>query len=122
MPVQEFQQCVARYGGDYKSREFSCRISFVNEFAQLTSRVSARHRSLPAFITSDSADALREPLWRTPMRPTIGESLIHIARPMYASNPLGVDIDATVYALDSTTIDLCLSVFSWRIFAIKRLR
>jgi hypothetical protein len=66
---------------------------------------------------------LRAPLWPDAnetrnwrIYADFAQSLIHIARPMYASDPLGVDLDATVYALDSTTIDLCLSVFPWAHF------
>jgi hypothetical protein len=60
---------------------------------------------------STLADANESRDWR--IYADFAQSLIHIARPMYASDPLGVDLDATVYALDSTTIDLCLSVFPW---------
>jgi hypothetical protein len=60
------------------------------------------------------ADANETRDWR--IYADFAQSLIHIARPMYASDPLGVDLDATVYALDSTTVDLCLSVFPWAHF------
>jgi transposase len=63
---------------------------------------------------STLADANETRDWR--IYADFAQSLIHIARPMYASDPLGVDLDATVYALDSTTIDLCLSVFPWAHF------
>jgi transposase len=130
LPVHQFQKCVARYGGDYKSRGFSCRDQFLcMSFAQLTFRESLRDieaclRSVPEKLyhlgfrgriaRSTLADANETRDWR--IYADFAQSLIHIARPMYASDPLGVDLDATVYALDSTTIDLCLSVFPWAHF------
>jgi len=130
VPVHEFQKCVARYGGDYKSRGFSCRDQFLcMSFAQLTFRESLRDieaclRSVPEKLyhlgfrgriaRSTLADANETRDWR--IYADFAQSLIHIARPMYAADPLGVDLDATVYALDSTTIDLCLSVFPWAHF------
>jgi transposase len=130
LPIHEFQKCVARYGGDYKSRGFSCRDQFLcMSFAQLTFRESLRDieaclRSVPEKLyhlgfrgriaRSTLADANEIRDWR--IYADFAQSLIHIARPMYASDPLGVDLDATVYALDSTTIDLCLSVFPWAHF------
>jgi hypothetical protein len=130
LPVHEFHKCVARYGGDYKSRGFSCRDQFLClSFAQLTFRESLRDiesclRSVPEKLyhlgfrgriaRSTLADANETRDWR--IYADFAQSLIHIARPMYASDPLGVDLDATVYALDSTTIDLCLSVFPWAHF------
>lgn len=126
LPVHEFQKCVARYRGDYKSRGFSCRDQFLClSFAQLTFRESLRDieaclRSVPEKLyhlgfrgriaRSTLADANETRDWR--IYADFAQSLIHIARPMYASDPLGVDLDATVYALDSTTIDLCLFRFS----------
>jgi transposase len=98
-------------------------------FAQLTFRESLRDieaclRSVPEKLyhlgfrgriaRSTLADANETRDWR--IYADFAQSLIHIARPMYASDPLGVDLDATVYALDSTTIDLCLSVFPWAHF------
>src|SRR5579863_2433768 len=130
VPVHEFQKCVARYGGDYKSRGFSCRDQFLcMSFAQLTFRESLRDieaclRSVPEKLyhlgfrgriaRSTLADANETRDWR--IYADFAQSLIHIARPMYAADPLGVDLDATVYALDSTSIDLCLSVFPWAHF------
>ncbi len=98
-------------------------------FAQLTFRESLRDieaclRSVPEKLyhlgfrgyiaRSTLADANETRDWR--IYADFAQSLIHIARPMYASDPLGVDLDATVYALDSTTIDHCLSVFPWAHF------
>src|SRR5665213_686373 len=130
LPVHEFQKCVTRYGGDYKSRGFSCRDQFLYmSFAQLTFRESLRDieaclRSVPEKLyhlgfrgniaRSTLADANETRDWR--IYADFAQALIGIARPMYASEPLGIDLDATVYALDSTTIDLCLSVFPWAKF------
>ena len=130
LPVHEFQKCVARYRGDYKSRGFSCRDQFLcMSFAQLTFRESLRDieaclRSVPEKLyhlgfrgriaRSTLADANETRDWR--IYADFAQALIQIARPMYAADPLGVDLDATVYALDSTTIDLCLAVFPWARF------
>ena len=130
LPIHEFQKCVTRYGGDYKSRGFSCRDQFLClSFAQLTFRESLRDiesclRSVPEKLyhlgfrghiaRSTLADANEIRDWR--IYADFAQALIGIARPMYASDPLGIDLDATVYALDSTTIDLCLSVFPWAHF------
>jgi len=134
LPVHEFQKCVARYGGDYKSRGFSCRDQFLcMSFAQLTFRESLRDiesclRSVPEKLyhlgfrgnisrsTLADANELRD--WR--IYADFAGALIRIARPMYASDPLGIDLDATVYAMDSTTIDLCLSVFPWAHFRDRK--
>ena len=130
LPIHEFQKCVARYGGDYKSRSFSCRDQFLcMSFAQLTFRESLRDieaclRSVPEKLyhlgfrghiaRSTLAEANENRDWR--IYADFAQALIHIARPMYAADPFGVDLEATVYALDSTTIDLCLSVFPWAHF------
>jgi len=130
LPVHEFQKCVARYGGDYKSRGFSCRDQFLcMSFAQLTFRESLRDieaclRSVPEKLyhlgfrghiaRSTLAEANENRDWR--IYADFAQALIRIARPMYAADAFGVDLEATVYALDSTTIDLCLSVFPWAHF------
>jgi hypothetical protein len=129
-PVHEFQKCVSRYAGNYKSRGFSCHDQFLcMSFAQLTFRESLRDieiglRSVPAKLyhlgfrghiaRSTLADANETRNWR--IYADFAQVLIGIARPMYATEPLGIDLDATVYALDSTTIDLCLAVFPWAHF------
>lgn len=129
-PVHEFQKCVSRCGGNYKSRGFSCNDQFLcMSFAQLTFRESLRDiesglRSVPAKLyhlgfrghvaRSTMADANETRDWR--IYADFAQVLIGIARPMYATEPLGIDLDATVYALDSTTIDLCLAVFPWAHF------
>src|SRR5665213_270100 len=126
-PAHEFQKCVARYDGNYKTRGFSCHDQFLcMSFAQFTFRESLRDieiglRSVPgklyhlgfrSHITrSTLADANEMRDWR--IYADFAQVLIGIARPMYAAEPLGIDLNATVYALDSTTIDLCLAVFPW---------
>ena len=130
LPPYEFQKCVARYDGNYKFRGFSCLDQFLClAFAQLTFRESLRdieaclrsvqgklyHMGFRGKVSrSTLADANESHDWR--IFADFAQVLIHIARPMYASESLGFDLDNTVYALDSTTIDLCLSVFPWARF------
>jgi hypothetical protein len=130
IPPYEFQKCVARYDGNYKYKGFSCLDQFLClAFAQLTFRESLRdieaclrsvqgklyHMGFRGKVSrSTLADANESHDWR--IYADFAQVLIQIARPMYASEPLGFDLDNTVYALDSTTIDLCLSVFPWARF------
>jgi hypothetical protein len=130
VPPYEFQKCVARYNGNCKFRGFSCLDQFLClAFAQLTFRESLRdieaclrsverklyHMGFRGNVSrSTLADANESHNWR--IYADFAQVLIHIARPMYASESLGFDLDHTVYALDSTTIDLCLSVFPWARF------
>ncbi len=134
LPTYEFQKCVARYRGDYKLRGFSCWDQFLClAFAQLTYRESLRDieaclRSVQSKLyhmgfrgkvsRSTLADANEAHDWR--IYADFAQVLIDIARPMYAEQPLGFDLDGTVYALDSTTIDLCLSVFPWARFRSRK--
>jgi len=130
LPAYEFQKCVARYGGAFRKRSFSCLDQFFClGFAQLTYRESLRDieaclRSVQAKLyhmgfrgrisRSTLADANESIDWR--IYADFAQVLITTARPMYADEPLGFDLDSTVYALDSTTIALCLSVFPWARF------
>ncbi|MGO9096895.1 MAG: IS4 family transposase [Bryobacteraceae bacterium] len=130
----EFQKCVARYGGDSKFRGFSCLDQLLClAFAQLTFRESLRDieaclRSVESKLyhmgfrgkvsRSTLADANEAHDWR--IYADFAQVLIHIARPLYANESLGFDLDNTVYALDSTTIDLCLSVFPWARFRARK--
>jgi Domain of unknown function (DUF4372)/Transposase DDE domain len=130
IPSYEFQKCVTRYSGDSKFRGFSCLDQFLClAFAQLTFRESLRdieaclhsvqsklyHMGFRGKVArSTLADANEAHDWR--IYADFAQVLIHIARPMYANESLGFDLDNTVYALDSTTIDLCLSVFPWARF------
>jgi Domain of unknown function (DUF4372)/Transposase DDE domain len=134
VPPHEFHKCVVRYRGNYKLRGFSCLDQFLClAFAQLTFRESLRDieaclRSVEGKLyhmgfrgkvaRSTLADANESHDWR--IYADFAPVLIHIARPMYANESLGFDLDGTVYALDSTTIDLCLSVFPWARFRAKK--
>jgi transposase len=130
LPHKEFQKCVARYSGDHSLKSFSCWNQFLAmAFAQLTYRESLRDieaclRSLQSKLyhmgfrskvsRSTLADANEARDWR--IYADFAQVLIGIARPLYADDPLGVELDQNLYALDSTTIDLCLSLFPWARF------
>jgi len=130
LPDREFRRCVARYGGDVRPRGFSCWDQYLSiAFAQLTYRdglrdIEACLRSLGGKLyhmgfhgrvaRSTLADANDAQDWR--IYADFAQVLIAIARPLYASDPIGVDLDQSLYALDSTTIDLCLSLFPWAKF------
>jgi Domain of unknown function (DUF4372)/Transposase DDE domain len=133
-PIQEFQRCVARYGADYRLRKFSCWDQFLcMAFAQLTFRESLRDmeaclRASPTRLyhlgirgpvsRSTLAEANENRDWR--VYADFAQALIALARPLYAGEPFGVDLDNTVYALDSTTIDLCLALCPWAPFQRSR--
>lgn len=130
LPDREFRRCVARYGGDARPRGFSCWDQYLAmAFAQLTYRDSLRDieaclRSLGGKLyhlgfrghvaRSTLADANDAHDWR--IYADFAQVLIRMARPLYASDPIGVELDQSLYALDSTTIDLCLSLFPWARF------
>jgi hypothetical protein len=130
LPRYTFDKCVMRYNGDYRVRSFPCiEHFFVMSFAQLAYRESLRdivtclhamsnklyHMGIPSGIsksTLSDANELRN--WR--IYADFARILICEARRLYADEELAVDLDETVYALESTTIDLCLSVFPWAHF------
>jgi hypothetical protein len=130
LPLTTFRRCVARYGGEHKVKQFTCLDQFLcMAFAQLTYRESLRDieaclrsqsaklyhmgfRSTVARNTLSNANAVRD--WR--IYADFAQSLIGIARKLYINEPFGLDLSETVYALDATTIDLCLSVFPWAPF------
>jgi hypothetical protein len=130
LPLTTFRRCVTRYQGERKVKSFSCLDQFLcMAFAQLTYRESLRDieaclraqrsklyhlgiRSMVARNTLANANAVRN--WR--IYADFAQSLIGIARPLYLNESFGVDLKDTVYALDTTTIDLCLSVFPWAHF------
>lgn len=130
LPDREFRRCVVRYGGDARPRGFSCWDQYLAmAFAQFTYRDSLRDieaclRSLGGKLyhmgfhgrvaRSTLADANDAHDWR--IYADFAQVLIRIARPLHVSDPIGVDLDQSVYALDSTTIDLCLSLFPWAKF------
>lgn len=115
-----FKKCVDRYCGDYRVRKLSCREQFLTmSFAQLTSRESLRdiENCLVAsgIPRSTLADANESRDWR--IYADYAQCLIRKARPLYFDDPeFRLDMDNMVYALDSTTIDLCLSMFPWAKF------
>ena len=129
-PWHTFRRLVSKYRGDFNVRSFSCLDQFLcMAFAQLTYRESLRdieacltsqlsktyHLGLRGNITrSNLADANERRDWR--IHCDYAQALIRIARPLYAKEPLAVELDSTVYALDATTIDLCLSLFPWAPF------
>jgi len=126
----EFQQCVTRYRGDYQQKTFSCWDQYLAmAFAQLTYRDSLRDieaclRSMQGKLyhmgfrgkvaRSTLADANESRDWR--IYADFAQVLIGAARPLYAHDPIGVDLEQSLYALDSTTIDLCLALFPWARF------
>ena len=126
----EFQKCVDRYHGEYQQKSFSCWDQFLAmAFAQLTYRESLRDieaclRSMSGKLyhmgfrgkvaRSTLADANENRDWR--IFADFAQVLIRIARPLYAHDPIGVELSQSLYALDSTTIDLCLSLFPWARF------
>ncbi len=127
LPRYEFQRCVARYEGHYRVRRFSCWDQFLcMAFAQLTYRESLRdieaclravegklyHLGVRAHVSrSTLADANEARDWR--IFADFAQGLIRTARALYLHESLAVDLGNTVYALDATIIDLCLSVFPW---------
>ena len=130
LPLTTFRRCVARYDGEHKVKHFTCLDQYLcMAFAQLTYRESLRDieaclrsqaaklyhmgfRSTVARNTLANANSVRD--WR--IYADFAQSLISIARKLYAEESFGVDLSNTVYALDATTIDLCLSVFPWAPF------
>ncbi|NJO12172.1 MAG: IS4 family transposase [Gammaproteobacteria bacterium] len=127
LPLSTLRRCVARYGGEHKVQRFSCLDQFlVMAFAQLTFRESLRdieaclraqsnkhyHLGIHGGIarnTLANANAVRD--WR--IYADFAQRLIRLARQLYADEPLAVKLSESVYALDATTIDLCLSLFPW---------
>jgi hypothetical protein len=134
VPSYEFQKCVARYRGDRQQKSFSCWDQYLSmAFAQLTYRESLRDieaclRSMSGKLyhigfrgkvaRSTLADANEAHDWR--IFADFAKVLIQIARPLHVRDPIGIDIDQSLYALDSTTIDLCLSLFSWAKFRKRK--
>lgn len=130
LPLYEFRKCVARYQGDYKVQSFSCLDQFLcMAFAQLTYRESLRdiesclrfmqpklyHMGFRGPISKSTlADANNQRDWH--IYADFAQILIHRARKLYLNEPFGVELEQTVYALDATTIDLCLSLFPWARF------
>jgi hypothetical protein len=130
LPKRQFRRCVARYQGNHRVRSFTCSDQFLcMAFAQLTYRDSLRdiecclramkdklyHMGIRGKISrSTLADANENRDWR--IYRDFAQILIRHARKLYADEDFGVQLDETVYALDATIIDLCLSVFPWAKF------
>lgn len=130
LPRYEFNKCVQRYQGNYRTRKFSCYDQFLcMAFAQLTYRESLRdietclralrpklyHAGIRSKISrSTLAEANETRDWR--IYADFAQGLIHRARELYAHEDFGVTLNQTAYAFDSTTVDLCLSLFPWAQF------
>ena len=130
LPMYEFHKCIERYHGERKILSFSCLDQYLSmAFAQLTFRESLRDiesclRSVSGRLypmgfrgkisRSTLADANESRDWR--IYADFAMILIYRARELYINEPFGIDLDNTVYALDSTTIDLCLALFPWARF------
>ena len=134
LPRYEFHRCVRRYRGNYKVQTFSCWNQFLcMAFAQLTYRESLRdieaclraiqdklyHLGIRGKVSRSTLAYTNENRdWR--IYADFAQVLIHIARDLYINEEFGVELDQTVYALDSTTIDLCLSLFPWAKFRERK--
>src|SRR5271167_354598 len=130
VPWTTFVKIVARYSGDYRVRTLSCGEQYrAMAFAQLTYRESLRdiETCLSVQVSKLYHLGFREPVRRSTLADAnemrdwrihaeLAQRLIAQARKLYAGESLGLDLTDTVYALDSTTIDLCLSVFPWAHF------
>jgi transposase len=130
LPWRPFQTCVTRYQGDYKVKTFKCAEHFrVMAFAQLTYRESLRdietclrvmgsrlyHMGIKSTVSRNNLSRANENRdWR--IYADFAQILIGRAKILYANEQLGSDLNSTVYALDSTTIDLCMSMFPWARF------
>jgi hypothetical protein len=130
LPHKEFQKCVSRYKGERYVKKFSCWDQLLSmAFAQLTYRESLRdieaclravgskryHMGIRSEVVRTTlADANERRDWR--IYADFAQVLIGMARPLYADDPMGVELNQGLYALDSTTIDLCLSLFPWARF------
>jgi len=130
LPLHIFRRCVSRYNGNRYVKSFRCLDQYlIMFFAQLTFRESLRdievclraqeaklyHMGIRASVSrSTLSDANEQRDWR--IYADFAQELISIARPLYATTDLGLELDNMVYALDSSTVDLCLSVFPWALF------
>ena len=134
LPMHHFRSCVKRYSGNHQMKSFSCWDQFLcMAFAQLSYRESLRdiesclramqnklyHMGIRSKISKSTlADANEKRDWR--IYADFAQVLINIARELYVDDDFYVDLNETVYALDATTIDLCLSLFPWARFRKKK--
>lgn len=130
LPLHELHKCVERYQGNYKIKSFSCSDQYLcMAFAQLTYRESLRdieiclrsrrsklyHMGIRGQVSRNTlSNANNKRDWR--IYADFAQVLIHTARDLYLNDDFGVELENTVYALDTTTIDLCLSLFPWARF------
>ncbi len=130
LPLHMFHRCVDRYNGDFKVKEFTCLDHYLcMAFAQLTYRESLRdieaclraqknklyHMGIRSAVSRNTlANAHKVRDWR--IYADLAQSLIKVARKLYLGDHFALELDSTVYALDATTIDLCLSMFPWANF------
>jgi len=134
LPVYEFRQCVQRYRGTYKVQTFSCWDQFLcMAFAQLSYRESLRDIEVCLRARQEKLYhmGIRSPISRSTLAYTnenrnwriyadFAQTLIQQARALYLHETFGVELEQTAYALDSTTIDLCLSLFPWARFRKRK--
>ncbi|NPV03155.1 MAG: IS4 family transposase [Syntrophaceae bacterium] len=134
LPTHEFRSCVERYNGNYKIKSFSCWDQYLcMAFAQLTYRESLRdiqaclrsanrklyHMGIRGKVSRNTlahANQVRD--WR--IYADFAHVLIGRARQLYAGDTFGIELEQSVYALDATTIDLCLSLFPWATFRRRK--
>ena len=130
MPIRTFRRCVERYQGDFKVKSFTCLDQYLcMAFAQITYRESLRdietclrsqnqklyHMGIRGKVSrSTIADANEQRDWR--IYADLAHYLITKARKLYSNEKFAIELEQTVYALDATTIDLCLSMFPWASF------
>ncbi len=130
LPRHEFSRCVRRYRGNYRTRKFTCHDQFLcMAFAQLTGRESLRdietclramqpklyHTGIRGPVSKSTlADANENRDWR--IYADFAQVLIQQARKLYAQDDFGAQLEQTAYVFDSSTIDLCLSLFPWALF------
>ena len=130
LPRHEFRECVGRYGGDHKVRKLTCMDQFLAmSFAQLTYRESLR--DIEVCLQANHSRLYHMGLRYVPRRSTLADAnegrhwriyadlaqvLIRTAKTLYRNTDIGVTLEGKIYALDSTTIDLCLSLFPWADF------
>jgi hypothetical protein len=134
VPWDTFRRTVARYGGDHRARTLSCAEQYrAMAFAQLTYRESLRdiETCLSVQLSKLYGMGFREPVRRATLADAnegrdwriyadLAHRLIGQAKVLYADEELGIDLNNTVYALDSTTIDLCLAMFPWARFRVAK--
>jgi hypothetical protein len=135
LPLSTFRRCVAAHRGDHKVQDFTCLDQFLTmAFAQLTYRESLRdievnlraqakrlyHMGLRCKSVSRKTMANANATRPWQIYADLAQHLIAMARPLYAQDPLAIELDATVYAFDATTIDLCLSVYPWAPFRAQK--